>query len=281
VEATELATAVVDGVPVVVSRGPDQLVHTHRLTDGTELAPPFGTPPADRVDTLGRVAREVATTELDGRPVLVTTEPVQSGVQYPELGLEVRALPPGEPLGPPIATGGIVFQPMHVAAVGGTAVVVAVTAERTALAFDARTGAPFGAPVGPAAPVTAATVVAHDDRPVLVLGGLDNTVRALDLRTGEQVGEVHVGHTGAVHRVDAVEVGDRTVLVSVAGHADGVETRFWDLEGGPLGPVLTGSSTGTGVLAVDEVGGRAVLVTGRPGGAGVQDVGELVGGGTR
>jgi hypothetical protein len=284
VAATELATAVVDGVPVVVSRGPDQLVRTHRLTDGTELAPPIGTAaPPGRVDAFGTVARDVATTELDGRPVLVAVEPVEAGVQHPALGLEVRALPAGEPLGPPIVPGSTVVLGMDVAAAGGTAVVVVVTAERTVLAFDARTGAPSGAPIGPAAPVTAATVVAHDDRPVLVVGGLDNTVRALDLRSGAQVGEVHVGHTGAVHGVDAVAVGGRTVLVSVSSGPDGTgstETRFWDLEGGALGPVLAGPPAGTGVTAVDELDGRAVLVTGRPGGAEVRDVGELVGGGT-
>ena len=76
-------------------------------------------------------------------------------------------------------------------------------------------------------------------------------------------------------------MGDRTVLVSVSGHTDSTETRFWDLEGGPLGSVLTGPLTGTGVLAVEELDGRAVLVTGRPDGAGVQDVGGLLGGGTR
>jgi WD40 repeat protein len=79
--------------------------------------------------------------------------------------------------------------------------------------------------------VNAVAVGQRHDRPVIISGGADETVRVWDLESGELVLGPLTGHSGAV---DAVAVGERygrSVIVS--GSYDGT-VRVWDLESGDL-----------------------------------------------
>ncbi|MFE7042112.1 hypothetical protein ACFU9X_22505 [Streptomyces atratus] len=56
-----------------------------------------------------------------------------------------------------------------------------------------------------------------DDRPHIVTGGDDGTVRVWDLTTREQVADVLTGHTGRVRSVATAVVGGRPVAIIGSG----------------------------------------------------------------
>ncbi|MGW3289613.1 hypothetical protein ACWDR3_33735 [Streptomyces sp. NPDC001002] len=68
-----------------------------------------------------------------------------------------------------------------------------------------------------------------DGRPVAVTGGEDRMVRRWDLRTGRQIGEPLVGHTGTVDTVTCTTDGDWPVAIT--GSKDKT-IRTWDLRTG-------------------------------------------------
>jgi hypothetical protein len=283
VDARAVSTVEVDGEPAVVSRGPDQLIHVHRLSDGREVGGPIGTAeaPAPTGSFEAGLVREIVTTEVGGGPVVVGVQATETG-RTPDLGFAVWGLPSGDPIVAPVSPRPTVTLELATATVDGAAVVLAMGSGGPIQAYDAGTGRPVGNPIAQGVPVTAVDVVDHGSGPVVVAGGADNTVRLFDLRTGAPAGPVLRGHVGSVGRVSAVRSGGRDLVVSTAGgRPDGQsETRFWDLDGGtPVGPVLVGNPSAP--LATAEVDGRGVLVTATADGAAVWDVAELLGEGIR
>jgi hypothetical protein len=279
IDARDVSTVEVDGAPAVVSRGPDQLIHVHRLADGQELGDPIGiaepVPPTGSIEA--GLVREIVTTAVDGRPAVVGAQATESD-RNPDLGFAVWALPGGEPIVDLVSPGPTVTLDLATATIDGTAVVVTLGAGGPIQAFEAATGRPIGGPINPGVPMNVIDVVDRASGPVVVAGCADNSVRLFDLRTGAPAGPVLRGHIGSVARVSVVRSGGRDLVVSTAGgRADGQsETRFWDLDGGtPVGPVLVGSPPAS--LATAEVNGRGVLITTAADGAAVWDVAELVG----
>ena len=282
VDAQAVSAVEVNGAPAVVSRGPDQLMHVHRLADGRELGGAIGdaepVPPVGSFEA-GRV-REVLTTEVAGRPVVVAVQATETD-RIPNLGFGVWSLPAGELIVDRVSPGQTVTLDLATATVDGTAVVVALGADGPIQMYEAATGRPIGSRIESGVPINVIAVVDRGADPVVVAGCADNSVRLFDLRTGAPVGPVLRGHVGPVVQIAVVGSGGRDLVVSTAsGRPDGqTETRFWELDGGtPVGPVLAGSPPAP--LATAEVDGRGVLVTSAAGGAAVWDVAELVGEGT-
>ncbi len=293
--ARSVETAVVDGAAVVVSRDADQVVQVRRLPDGRAAVPPVGGPEPVSSSLLPRVA---VPAELDGRPVVVLTEPADPATFRTDfrLGHRVRALADGTPIGPLVSVpGGTLSRYPATAVVDGVPVVVTTSDEgadatfgyeqRTLRVFDMATGATAGTPVLLPAPITGLQVAMRNGSPVAVLGCADNAVRVVDLRTGT-VASVLTGHRSGVRHLVAVDDAERTVVVAEAGSGASSEIRFWDLAtGAPVGPVLRDHPAGGRLLAGVRADGRSLLVAGArdghadaPGPVAVWDLAALLGG---
>ncbi len=119
--------------------------------------------------------------------------------------------------------------------------------------------------------VNAVTAAELDDRPVVISGGDDGSVRVWDLAAGAPVGQPFTGHVGPVYAVAAATMEGRPVVIS--GGDDG-SVRVWDLATGALVRVCDrGVSERAGrpvavradqVYAVTGVtmGGRPVVISG-------------------
>ncbi|MFI7466835.1 WD40 repeat domain-containing protein [Nonomuraea sp. NPDC049646] len=135
--------------------------------------------------------------------------------------------------------------------------------------WDLTTGDPVGEPIV-AHPVGVLTLALGevDGRPVAVIGGYDDAVRVLDLTTRELVGEPM--RLSKSDRVDAVAVGEvngRAVVVVAGDWGDAatrkLPVRVWDLATHePVGEPLVGHTGLVLSVALGEVNGRAVAVTG-------------------
>lgn len=284
-------TAVVDGAPVVVSRDADQVVRIRRLPDGDDALPPVGEPQPVGSSSLPRVA---VPAELDGRPVVVLTDPADPATFQTDfrIGHRVRALADGADVGPVAAVPGTSLSRYPATAVvNGRPVVVTTSGEgadatygneqRTLRLFDMETGAATGTPVLLPSGITVLQVATRNDSPVAVLGCADNSIRVVDLRTGA-VDLVMTGHRNGIRRLVLVEDGDRTVVVTEAGTDSSSEVRFWDLTtGAPVGPVLQDHPAHGRLLTGAQGDGRPFLVAGDSDGSGpvaVWDLAALLGG---
>ncbi|MEU1728201.1 hypothetical protein [Nonomuraea sp. NPDC005692] len=140
--------------------------------------------------------------------------------------------------------------------------------DTTLRVWDLTTGDPVGEPIV-AHPEGVVTLALGEvaGRPVAVIGGHDDAVRVWDLTTRELVGEPMRLSNG--HRVDAVAVGEvngRAVVVAAGDWGDATQklpVRVWDLATHePVGEPLVGHSGLVLTVALGEVNGRAVAVTG-------------------
>ncbi|WP_232663131.1 hypothetical protein [Pseudonocardia sp. TRM90224] len=263
--------AVVDGMPVVVSRDADQTVRVHRIPDGLAIGDPVGDPTA--VQT-GSQARAAVPADLDGRPVAVFVEPTDPANYRKksfDLGHQVRALTDGAAIGPLVSVPGASLSARPVTAVlDGRPVVVTTSDEsngdliganeyRVLRVYDMATGAPVGAPLLLPAGIVELRATTRSGRPVAVLGCTDNSVRVVDLSTAT-VAATLTGHTSAVRQVLVVDLGARTVVMAEAGGSTTSELRFWDLESGqPIGPVLRDHPL-AGLLTALRHGDRTLLL---------------------
>jgi WD40 repeat protein len=68
-----------------------------------------------------------------------------------------------------------------------------------------------------------------DNRPVVVLGSKDKTIRVWDAQTGKQIGKVLRGHTSIITSVAFGAIDGKPVVVS--GSRDGT-VRLWDAQTG-------------------------------------------------
>jgi hypothetical protein len=287
--ALDLATTRIGGRAAVVSRGADELIRVFDLATGRLLADHIRAPePVLTVWEAGPVLRAMATTEVDGRPVVVTLEPTGASVTHnlPQLALRSHELPGGAPLGPPAIVAGEALRDIVLATVGEAPVAVASTDLGSVRAFDVATGAPVGTPVAPQpARLRAVAVVEREGRPLVAGGGLDNAIRLFDLQTGEPVGAPLTGHTMAPTSLATVGTDDRSLLLSSAYDMEAPgrsEARFWDADtGDAVGPVLVGHPLSRGVVATGRVGDRSVVVaTEADGPITIWDVATLVDRGT-
>jgi WD40 repeat protein len=106
---------------------------------------------------------------------------------------------------------------------------------------------------------TVAVTVRHD-RPVIVSGGDDRTVRVWDLETGSPVLEPLTGHNDTV---TAVAVGQRHGQPVIVSGGDDGTVRVWDLEtGSPVLEPLTGHDDTVTAVAVGQRHGQPVIVSG-------------------
>ncbi|WP_327089242.1 hypothetical protein OIE66_01080 [Nonomuraea sp. NBC_01738] len=121
----------------------------------------------------------------------------------------------------------------------------------------------IGHPVG----IVALAVGEVEGRSVVVTGGYDDAVRIWDLTTRKLVGEpIRLSNT---ERVDAVAVGEvngRAVVVAAGDWGDATHklpVRVWDLATHKsFGEPLVGHTGLVSSVALGEVNGRAVAVTG-------------------
>jgi WD40 repeat protein len=100
------------------------------------------------------------------------------------------------------------------------------------------------------------------DRPVIVSGGEDGTVRVWDLASGSPRGEPLPGHEGWVGSVALGMLGDRPVIVS--GGEDAT-VRVWEARDGDAAAVHIGTITfglvcaATGTVVVSGFAGLMAL----------------------
>ncbi|MBG0814914.1 WD40 repeat domain-containing protein [Planomonospora sp. ID82291] len=134
--------------------------------------------------------------------------------------------------------------------------------------WDLTTGDPIGEPIA-AHPegVTSLVLGEVDGQPVAVTGGYDNAVRIWDLTTRRLVGDpIRIGNT---ERVDAVAVGEvsgRAVVIAAGDWGDATHklpVRVWDLATHePFGEPLVGHTGLVWSVALGEMNGRVIVVTG-------------------
>ena len=230
VDAQAVSAVEVNGAPAVVSRGPDQLMHVHRLADGRELGGAIGdaepVPPVGSFEA-GRV-REVLTTEVAGRPVVVAVQATETD-RIPNLGFGVWSLPAGELIVDRVSPGQTVTLDLATATVDGTAVVVALGADGPIQMYEAATGRPIGSRIELGVPDQRDRGRRPGGGPCRRGGVRHNSVRLFDLRTGAPVGPVLRGHVGPVVQIAVVGSGGRDLVVSTASGrppSGATETRF-------------------------------------------------------
>src|SRR5439155_6662587 len=127
---------------------------------------------------------------------------------------------------------------------------------------------------GHAGPVTAVAVGRLGDRDVIVSGSEDATVRLWDA-DGRSVGQPLTGGTDQVRAVAVGRLGDRDVIVAGTYGRYLGDVLAWDADGRPIGQpprrgrvhgkvdvVLTSHSGTVGAVAVGQLGGRDVIISG-------------------
>jgi WD40 repeat protein len=147
-----------------------------------------------------------------------------------------------------------------VGAIGGRAVIVSGSHDRTIRLWDARTVEAIRRPLeGHTLEVNTVALGVIFDRTVVISGSDDRTIRLWDARTGEPVGRPLEGHTRGISAVALGLVGGRTVVVS--GSWDGT-IRIWDTsKGSPTCRTLQTPGLVTAV-ALCSVGDRALVISG-------------------
>ena len=243
-EIQAVATATIDGTPVVVSGGLDGMRIWDLRTGAARGKPLHG--PREGV-------RAVAIGDADGTPVAVT-----GGADGT---MQVWDLRTGTARGEPHRghIGEVVT--VTIGMMEGTPVAVTGGADGTVQVWDLRTRAARGEPYpGHIGGVAAVAIGNADGTPVAVTGSFYGTVRMWDLRTGTARGEPHRGHYGGVAAV-AIGNADGTP-VAVTGGTDGT-MQVWDLRTGTArGEPLHGPREGVRAVAIGDADGTPVAVTG-------------------
>ena len=260
-----LATAVVDGRPVVVAGGTHGPVsfggHPAGAIRMWDLA--TGRPEGDPLARQESVAVTVASAVLDGRPVAV------SAGGHPDAMLRLWDLDTGEQIGDPL--GDPVENPRYHRGIGVLAVadadgrvlaVSSVYGDETGphvYIWDLTTGRQIGERLeGHTDRITAAATAIVRGRPVAITGSCDHTIRLWDMLTAEPIGEPLTGHTAEITALATGLLADRPILVSAA--CDWT-TRRWDLtDRTPRGAPLPGPNRSVLAVTTLEPVGRPVIL---------------------
>ncbi|MGW0588972.1 WD40 repeat domain-containing protein [Streptosporangium sp. NPDC002607] len=162
-----------------------------------------------------------------------------------------------------VAVGQVNGRPVAVTGGGG-----GENGDGTVRVWDLTTRQPIGEPMtGHPEGVQAVAIGEVNGRPIAVTGGYDGMVRVWDLTTRKLIGEPMVANrTGFVSAVAVGEVDGRPVAVTGGDWGDAthkVPVRVWDLTTRqPIGEPMTGHTNFVVAVAVGEVSGRPVAVTG-------------------
>ena len=248
-QSPALALATLDGRLLAVAGGGNRVQVWDLLT--ARLAAEVRTGPSDSIHA-------VAVTEIDGRPVWVSVGPA---------GLHVGDLRTHELIAGPL---GDAAYAVACTDLGG--VPVAITGGMSAMhVWDLRSGRETRPAVSSPESVFQIAVAEVAGRPIAVTGTGDGsgTVRLWDLPTMRTVGEPRTDHGWSVSGVAVTELAGRPIAVTSSGHnqprPDDEDTTLlvWDLlDWRRLGRPLAGHTAGTQAVAVTEVDGRPVAVTG-------------------
>ncbi|MGE3287840.1 MAG: protein kinase, partial [Pseudonocardia sp.] len=182
---------------------------------GVQAGQLVGAPLVGHTDFL----EDVATTQVDGRTVLVSTD-FDGSLRRWNLATQ-------EPVGQPIQVSDGPAGGLAVTDLDGRPVAVTGAYDNTVREWDLATGAPLTPPLtGHTGAIQDVAVADLDGRPVAVTGGNDATVRVWDLRSGSAVGTPITGSGKEVFAVATAQLDGRPVIVS-GGLGDDV--HLWDL----------------------------------------------------
>jgi WD40 repeat protein len=240
-----VATAQLDGRPVIISGSDDRMVRVWDLVSGNPIGNPFGGHTASVIS--------VATAQLDGRPVAISGSADQT--------VRVWDLATGNQVGAAFVGHTNAVHVVATTQLDGRTVVLSGSADHTVRVWDLATGNPVGDPVtGHTDAVFAVATAQLDGRTVVISGGNDNTMRVWDLATRKPVGDPLTGHADAVFAVATAQLDGRAVVIS--GSADDT-ARVWDLASGdPVGQPFTGHADWVFAVPTVQLDGRPVVVSG-------------------
>ncbi|GAA5074672.1 serine/threonine protein kinase [Thermocatellispora tengchongensis] len=239
-----LATAEVDGRPIVVTAGADGAVRRWELETGEPVGKPLK-------GHKGAV-EAVAVTTLGGAPVAVSGGR-DGTLRFWDLadgGQAARAYR--------LKGGGVTA--LAVVKAGRRTLLAAATADRRITVLDLKTRRPVGRPLRGHRGAIAALAAAEtaSGRPILVSGGRDETVRAWDPLRARPFGKPYHAHTRPVEALASGEIGGRPVVIS-AGQERAI--RLWRPDRlRSVRPALAGPKGTVHALARAELDGRPTLI---------------------
>ncbi len=233
-----------DDQPIAITAGYDGTARVWDLAACRQLGSPIPAPWPGSSVAIGR---------LNGRPAAVVASKKTLGVY--DLTTQQRL---GEPL-----TGHTdnIWAVAH-CRIKGRPMAVTASEDKTVRVWDLTTFREVGNPLtGNRAGVIALAIGDLNGQPIAVTTSSDTAVRVWDLTTYEQLGQPFFTRTGwGNHSCVAVgELNRRPVAVTAADRT----VRVWDLvDHEEIGAPLTGHSGSVGALALGELDGVPVAVTG-------------------
>ncbi|WP_128428119.1 AAA family ATPase [Streptomyces cyaneus] len=237
-----VATAVLDGRPVVVAGSADGTVRVWDLTTGR----PLGQPLSGHTEAVSAVA----CAELDRAPIAVTG--AEDGTVL------VWDLTACRPLGEPLTghTSGVTA--VACAELDHGPIAVTASGDRTVRVWDLTTGRFLGKLGEHARGVSSVACAVVRGKPVAVTSDSGNSLRVWDLATLRERGRLQGDGEIWVLTLVCTEVDGRPVAV---GSAYDETVRLWDLETGELLAQRHGPEDWAMAVACAELHGRPVAIT--------------------
>jgi WD40 repeat protein len=259
-----MATAQLDGRPVVVLGSDHRTLRVWDLATGA----PIGQPLTGHTIAV----HAVAIAQLDGRPVVVSGD---GGCDYSRCYngvVRVWDLATGTLIGQPLTGHTDAVNAVAIAQLDGRSMIVSGGSLGTIDVWDLATDTLIGQSLNRPRRddrVNALAIAQLDSRPVVVAGGTFGMVRVWDLATGALILRPHWGpHVPEVEAVATAQLDGRPVVVSIDSGSDVdpgwvAGARVWDLAtGAPIGQPLSGHTDAPDALAIAQLDGRPVIVSG-------------------
>ena len=253
----KVALGEMGGRDVIVSVSDDGTLRLWDVEAGTAIVNPF---------TNNYRVTDVAVLELGGRTVIASFRQNEKRVRLWDPAADT-SIDYQLTVGPETRIFSVAF-----GKVGGRAVIVSGSDDRSVRLWDAKDGTQIGNQIiGHKGYVTAVALGEVGGQAVIVSAGLDATVRLWDLEAGTAiVNPLTDGHKfESACRVTSVSVGElggREVIVS--GSLDNM-VRLWNAsDGTPIGgPLTAGGKSHINSVALGDVGGRSVIACGKSDGS--------------